>query len=147
MYLRIEQIGAKNWRDAILLSVAPNQEKFVEPNSESILEATFGEDLYPIGLYDHQDMVGFALYGFYDHVEQAIWLDRLMIDYHHQRKNYGTLFLPLIIERICKENRVKRIYLSIVPQNLKVEKFYQMHGFKATGDTDELGEYIYALDV
>ncbi|WP_099222590.1 GNAT family N-acetyltransferase [Listeria costaricensis] len=147
MHLRIEQIGVKNWRNAIALSVAPYQKRFIEPNSESILEAKFEEGLYPVGLYDHQEMIGFALYGFYNRIEQTIWLDRFMIDYRHQGKKYGTLFLPLIVERICKEKTVKQIYLSIVPGNLKAEKFYQMYGFQTTGETDEFGEYIYTLDV
>ncbi|NLM66658.1 MAG: hypothetical protein GX180_05715 [Enterococcus sp.] len=41
MHYHLKPITKENWRQAVWLKVAPNQESFIEPNTLSLLEANY----------------------------------------------------------------------------------------------------------
>lgn len=46
----------------MLLELEENQKDFVASNAQSMLEAVYEKNLYTLGIYNNDDMVGFLLY-------------------------------------------------------------------------------------
>ena len=61
--ITFREISLDNLRDAVKLKVADSQANFVASNVESIAWSRYIPNLMPVGVYDGDTMVGFALYG------------------------------------------------------------------------------------
>ncbi|MGL9749393.1 GNAT family N-acetyltransferase [Enterococcus sp. DIV0170] len=148
MNLIIKDIDETNWRAVVALSVAKNQEEFIESNGQSLLEAAYDVSLNwrPLALYDENQLVGFSMIG--AKRDESMWLDRLMIDARFQRNGYGGLFIPLLIDYMKAHYLIKRIYLSVHEENKKIIPYYQRFGFIDSNQYDpENGERIMYLEV
>ena len=121
MNLIIKDIDETNWRAVVALSVAKNQEDFIESNGQSLLEAAYDVSLNwrPLALYDENQLVGFSMIG--AKRDESMWLDRLMIDARFQGNGYGGLFIPLLIDYMKAHYLIKRIYLSVHEENKKIK--------------------------
>lgn len=148
MNLIIKDIDETNWRAVVALSVAKNQEEFIESNGQSLLEAAYDVSLNwrPLALYDENQLVGFSMIG--AKRDESMWLDRLMIDECFQGNGYGGLFIPLLIDYMKAHYLIKRIYLSVHEENKKIIPYYQRFGFIDSQQYDpENGERIMYLDI
>lgn len=105
MHYHLKPITKENWRQAIGLKVAPNQESFIEPNTLSLLEPNDERDYQwvPLGLYVDQQMVGFAMIGAHDFEKQTIWLDCFMIDANYQGKGYERQFFKIVLNYLLEK--------------------------------------------
>lgn len=112
MGLVIKDVNESNWREIVALSVSKEQEAFIETNGQSLLEAAYDVSLQwrPLALYDDGQLVGFSMVGAKQ--GKAMWLDRLMIGAQFQGKNYGTLFIPLLIDFMKKQYEIERIFFE-----------------------------------
>lgn len=148
MGLVIKDVNESNWREIIALSVSKEQEAFIETNGQSLLEAAYDVSLQwrPLALYDDGQLVGFSMIGAKQ--DKSMWLDRLMIDAQFQGKNYGTLFIPLLIDFMKEQYEIKRIYLSVHEENERTIPYYQRFGFVDSQEYDpENGELVMYLDL
>ncbi|MBC1433894.1 GNAT family N-acetyltransferase [Listeria rocourtiae] len=141
MSLRIEHVDQSNWYHIINLKVHPSQENFIESNACSIVESQYTAGWYPVGLYSNDVLVGFAMYGC--HEQDAIWLDRFMIDKRYQGHGLGHQFLVYLLERIKIQFKIRKILLSFTPENKYARSFYERHGFSNTNEVDLKGELIF----
>lgn len=147
MNLIIKAIGRDNRENALKLKVAEGQEGFIEDVAECLSEADRGESWRPVGIYDGDTLVGFAMYGFFKEYKPAgrVWMDRLLIDAGYQGKGYGTEAMKLLISRLSKEYGCSEIYLSVVEGNETAARLYERFGFKYTGEKDTHGEDVMVL--
>lgn len=58
------EIDKSNYWDCMMLTTDDCQESFVAENKQSLVEATYEDGLYTLGIYYEDTMVGFVLYDF-----------------------------------------------------------------------------------
>ncbi|HEL3623408.1 TPA: GNAT family N-acetyltransferase, partial [Clostridioides difficile] len=85
--LNVRIADINNWHDLVSLSVDKSQLDYIESNALSIAESKFITAWVPVGIYDENSLIGFAMYGRLE--DDRVWLDRFMIDSKYQGKGYG----------------------------------------------------------
>jgi diamine N-acetyltransferase len=133
MNLIIKPISKENWEDAIQLKVMEEQKHFMASNLYSIAEVQFLEQFQAYGIYDGDQMAGFAMYGI-DQDDNNYWIYRLMVDKSYQGRGIGAAAVKLIIEEIKRMNteRIPYIMIGYHPKNEGARKIYKKAGFVET---------------
>jgi diamine N-acetyltransferase len=143
----LRPIDESNYRDVLQLSVAPDQERFVASNLQSLADAYVWRDAAePHAVYADDELVGFVL--LYpltdgppayplpaDATLRGYIIVRLMIDARFQGRGYGRQALDAIVE-IVRKRGLPTIRLSVLPDNDQASEFYRRNGFAATGETE-----------
>ncbi len=146
MELHFEPVTGQNREAVLALRTAPGQEGFIETVDQCLDEAASRKCWRPVGIYDGPLLVGFSMYGKFP-LEGfpfgRVWLDRLLIDARYQGRGYGKAALSGLTERLRREYRCKKIYLSVIPGNGRAQKLYTDFGFRSTGKFDPHGEEIF----
>lgn len=147
MRLHLEPVTEQNRKHILKLHTAKGQEGFIETVGQCLSEADERSDWRPVGIYDGDLLVGFAMYGYFHEYEPEgrVWMDRLLIDKSHQHKGYGTRAMEMLLERICGEYVCHEVYLSVIPGNHVASNMYQRFGFHFTGEKDVHGEDVMRL--
>jgi len=138
----LKPITRDNWLTCIKLHVSADQVNFVAPNALSLAEARFNPECSTLGLFDGEQMVGFAMYG-YDGKEDAYWIIRLMVAQDLQGKGYGKAAMLRLIAML-RATGVKRLRISYSPLNEVARRLYTGVGFRITGeiiDDEEVAEF------
>ncbi|MDU2159105.1 GNAT family N-acetyltransferase, partial [Clostridium sp.] len=119
MKLVIKEINDKNYNEALRLKVKKGQEDFIETVEECLNEAKQISLWRPVGIYNYNQIIGFAMYGLWENegADGRVWLDRFMIENEFQGRGYGSESLKLILNRIYNEYNRNEIYLSIYENN------------------------------
>ncbi|MDB1945543.1 MULTISPECIES: GNAT family N-acetyltransferase [Clostridium] len=149
MKLVIKEINDKNYNEALRLKVKKGQEDFIETVEECLNEAKQISLWRPVGIYNYNQIIGFAMYGLWENegADGRVWLDRFMIENEFQGRGYGSESLKLILNRIYNEYNRNEIYLSIYETNDLAIKMYEKIGFQFNGELDINGEKIMKLEV
>lgn len=144
MNLYFKPITSENRTQIEKLQILPEQNGFVESVHDCLDEASKRECWRPVGIYDGDTLVGFAMYGFFWQYYPfgRVWLDRLLIDYRYQKMGYGRAALSGLLERLHREYRRKKVYLSVVDGNNNAIHLYQEMGFRFNGELDIHGEKV-----
>lgn len=130
----IRPVTEWNRREVLTLQLAGGQESFIEKNAESLAEADKDQAWRPVAIYAKGRIIGFAMYGRFGNQDKRVWLDRLMIDERYQNRGYGKKAVRALIERLKREYRSDRIYLSVYPDNDKARRLYEDLGFDRNGE-------------
>ena len=129
----LRDVTRENWKECARLKVADEQAAFVAPNLWSLAESRFETHCVPQGIYDGEEMVGFAMYG----VEEGTgWLIRLMVDRTHQGRGAGRAATLEVIRRLGTDPAVQRIRLGCVETNEGAAGLYRSLGFVDTGERE-----------
>lgn len=149
MKLAIKEVNDKNNNEVLKLKVKKSQEGFIETVEECLNEAKQISLWRPVGIYNYNELIGFAMYGLWENegADGRVWLDRFMIGDEFQGKGYGSESLKLILSRIHNQYKRNEIYLSIYENNDLAIKMYEKIGFKFNGELDINGEKIMKLEV
>jgi diamine N-acetyltransferase len=143
--ISLRPIDSSNYREAIELSVAPDQQQFVASNVQSLADAyAWREAAEPFAIYSDDEMVGFALLfpladGGDDNsipepgTERGYILVRLMIDNRFQGHGHGRAALDAIVA-LVRDRGLPTVRLSVVPENEQALEFYRRNGFVETGE-------------
>ena len=138
----IRPVTKENWQTLIDLKVREDQTKFVASNLYSIAQAQFGDeyqghwDLFPFGIYDGDEPVGFLMYAFnFEHPREQAYVQRLMVDEKFQGKGYGKFAMQKALEIFQADERIKNVAISYEPDNDGARKLYASLGFVETGET------------
>ena len=132
--IHFKLVSDENRKEIEGLTVFSEQAGFIESVSECLQEADELELWRPVGIYNNDALIGFAMYGYFpEPVPGQLWLDRLLIDKKYQGKGYGKQHT---------EYRSDVVYLSVYKNNPHAIKLYQQIGFKFNGKYDSKGENI-----
>ena len=98
--LHFKSVNAENRREVEGLTVFSEQAGFIESVSECLREADELELWRPVGIYDSDTLIGFAMYGYFpEPAPGQLWLDRLLIDKRYQGKGYGKQAVLSLLDR------------------------------------------------
>ena len=128
MNINFREIDKTNYNTCFMLTVGEHQKDYVASNAFSLVQATYEEGLYPLGIYDGDEMVGFLLYD-YDEELEGWSFSRFMIDINHQNKGYGTIALRKFLEFFHNKFPNEKIYTSVEIDNEIAIKLYEGFGF------------------
>ena len=141
--LHFKSVNAENRREVEGLTVFSEQAGFIESVSECLREADELELWRPVGIYDSDTLIGFAMYGYFpEPAPGQLWLDRLLIDKRYQGKRYGRQAVFALLGRLQTEYKCDKVYLSVYKDNSHAIHLYQQIGFRFNGTYDTKGEHI-----
>jgi len=132
--ISLREVTAENWYDCCHLSIAEEQEGFVEPNSVSIAQSKYEPTLRLRAIYLGQDLVGFAMYNTETEELGGHWIYRLMIDKRYQRRGIAKRAMRLIIDEIATSLNCRRLVVGYKPDNTAADALYSSLGFEDRGD-------------
>jgi diamine N-acetyltransferase len=146
--ISLRPVDSSNYRECIDLRVAPDQERFVASNVQSLAEAyVWREGAEPYAVYSDDEMIGFALLFPLGAEEpdgsvppadtvRGFIIVRLMVDSCFQGHGHGRAALEAIVELI-RGRGLSTIRLSVVADNKQALGFYRRNGFVETGEIRE----------
>ena len=138
--ISLRAVDQSNYRECIDLTVAPDQERFVASNLQSLADAyVYRDGAEPYAVYSEDEMIGFVLLYPLDE-RRGFIIVRLMIDRRFQGRGYGRGALEAIIE-LLRGRGLSLVRLSVVPANQQALEFYRRNGFVETGELEE-GELV-----
>ena len=135
MDIELQELTARNWRQAARLEVKPEQQDFVAPNVWSMAEAHFGLPglphlrLFPLAIAHGEEVVGFVMYNAAPENDR-FFIMRLMIGAAHQRRGLGRAALQVLVERFAAHPQAKEVAVSYEPRNVAAGRLYASLGFE-----------------
>ncbi|MGB0387350.1 MAG: GNAT family N-acetyltransferase [Ardenticatenaceae bacterium] len=150
--ITLQPVSRDNWRQALKLSLFPEQQHFVAdvtpPVAIALAKAYIQpghKNVAPFAIYAGDRMVGFFNLHYTAESVDDYWIFHFFIDKDHQRQGYGQAALSKLIERIrTKHPHCERIRLTVNPNNHAAQAFYRKMGFVSDGQL-AYGEPIYTL--
>lgn len=154
--IRVAEVTRANWRAALTLGVAPEQQRFIADYAPIAALALAKAYIRPGGLvwtpyafYAHDIpaaettpdavadgvMVGFVMLAYQPESAVIYWLFHFFIDERYQRRGYGALALAQMLALVRAHHPPCRaIQLTVHPENLSAQRLYTRAGFRATGE-------------
>ena len=141
----LREITAETLRPILKLSVTPEQESFVAPNSVSIAEAHFANHAWFRGIYADDTAVGFVMLSLQpDKPHYYLW--RFMLDHRYQRLGFGRRAMKQVIDFVRQQPRAGALILSYVRAEGGPGDFYAGLGFFDTNEEHD-GEWVMRLEL
>lgn len=141
--LHFKPVDHKNRKEVESLQIFPAQAGWIETTSDCMQEADELNQWRPVGIYDGDLLIGFAMYGFFPEPSPGrLWLDRLLIDKKYQGKGYGKQAAIALLDRLHSEYTSNKVYLSVYENNFNAIQLYQQVGFRFNGEYDTKGEHM-----
>jgi diamine N-acetyltransferase len=128
--LSLRELTPENWEQVVALSVAAEQQDFVDMNLYALAESkvmAWGE---PVAIYAGEEPVGMMVYG--EAGEGRCLIHHVIVDRRHQGAGYGRAALGEAIRRLRARTGCTVIELSYWPGNPAV-RLYERLGFRYTG--------------
>lgn len=152
--LTIREVTRENWRDALRLTVHPEQQRFIADIVPIAAIALAKAYIRPGGLlwlpyvfYAGTKIIGFTMLAYEPDSSNNYWIFHFFIDKNYQGRGYGKQALQLFIEFLTQlHTSCCSIRLTVHPENVQAQRLYTGIGFHPTGDTVE-GEPLYQLKV
>ena len=143
MNINFKEIDKSNYNICINLKVGDHQKDYVASNAISLVQAFYEGELYPIGIYNDEEMVGFILYD-YDKELDGWSFSRFMIDINHQNKGYGSKALEKFLEFFHNKYEEENLYTSVEIDNEVAMKLYEKYGFNKKDSFEyKIGNTVY----
>jgi diamine N-acetyltransferase len=148
----VHRVTRANWRDALLLTVRPDQQRFIAgyaPIAAIILSKAYvgaeGMRWEPCAFISEGEMVGLAALAAEPRHTHLRWLFHFFIDERFQGRGYGKAALAALIAWVKKHYPTcQYLALTVHPENHVAQQLYTGIGFTPTGD-EHGGEPIYRL--
>lgn len=154
--ISVEEVTRANWREALTLAVAPEQQRFVAgvaPIAALGLAKAYirsgGLVWTPSACIAHEtdarQMVGFAMLATAPEPADDVYLLHFFIDQRFQGRGYGAEALRSLITLAQTTYPQRRaIALTVHPENARAQRMYVSAGFRPTGEVVD-GEPAYRL--
>lgn len=141
--MKFKKIDQSNYMECLLLQVDESQKHYVADNARSLVEAFFEKNIYTLGIYEQDEMVGFVLYDL-DETLNGWSMSRFMIGKQYQGKGYGKKAVIEFLEYFKKKHNADKIYISVSLDNLVARKMYSNIGFIEIKEIEyEFDHHIY----
>lgn len=151
--LSLQEVTQENWREAVSLTVKPEQHHFVVGMDAPIVLIALAKAYIrpnrliwsPYIFYEETTMIGFAVLAYDQASVDNYFLCHFFIDYRYQGRGYGKAALNLFIQ-FLKENysHCRLLRLTVHPENIIAQRLYETAGFQYTGEQSD-GEPVYVL--
>ena len=129
MNIEFKVIDRTNYNECIELKTSEEQKRFVASNIFSLVQSAYEPNLYPLGVYKNNKMVGFILYDFDDEING--WsMSRFMIDEKFQNQGIGKVAIEKFIGFFIEKYGHVELYTSAEVDNNIAIDIYQKNGFK-----------------
>ncbi len=150
--ISLRPVTEDNWREALSLTVRPDQQRFVaqyQPVVAIALAKAYvrlgGATWIPYAAYEAASMVGFAQLAYWPDAPEQCWIFHFFIDQRYQGRGYGKATLAHLIELVEREYAAcKALLLVVHPDNERAQHLYLGAGFRLTGAV-RYGEPVYEL--
>ncbi len=144
MQISINIVSVENLQAVLDLRVAPDQISYIESTAQCLQEAEECSFYVPVALYADDELVGFAMYGFFPDEQESgrVWLDRFLIDAQHQGRGLGRIMLSALLDLLTEQFGPSNIYLSLYDDNQGALRLYEKFGFRFNGELDLNGEKV-----
>lgn len=150
----LREISRENWREALQLSVHPDQQRFVADYQPIVMIGLAKAYVSPLGLtwlpyaiYDRHEMIGFVELALDADSTDDYWMYHFFIDQRYQSRGLGKKALSAIIEHVERNYPACRsINLTIHPENHLAQQLYKAAGFIPTRD-EAFGEPLFRLQI
>lgn len=126
----IKPLTRFNWEQATQLQLHDYQEDFLPSVLFSLAQSKF-ENLFPYGIFEGEQMVGFLMYGEFDAI---CWISRFMIDKRYQEQGIGKTALRHLMDILRGLPKCKEIRTSFSRKNALAEYFFRSQGFEPMGE-------------
>ena len=148
----IHRVTRANWRDTLLLTVRPDQQRFIAgyaPIAAIILSKAYvgaeGMRWEPYAFSVGGALVGMAALASEPERPALVWLYHFFIDERYQGQGYGREALAALISRVkSRQPPCQSLLLTVHPENSMAQRLYTDMGFAPTGEARE-GEPVYRL--
>lgn len=141
----LELVSVSNVRDVCSLRVAPDQERFVSSNAESLAEAYVIEEAVPRALRVDDVLVGFVM--LYDSPGPSLDIWRLMIDAEHQGRGWGRAAVLAVVDYARGRPQTQALTVGAEAGEGGPAGFYERLGFQPTGEVRHDTEIRYELPI
>ena len=150
--ISLREISRENWRDALTLTVRPDQQRFVADYTPIVLiglakayVGSLGLTWLPYAIYADEMMIGFVELAYKPDTHDQYWMYHFFIDERKQGKGLGKLALQAFIEQVkIQFPNCQCINLTVHPENVSAQHLYLRAGFIPTGENFQ-GEPLYRL--
>lgn len=121
--MEFRKIDRSNYWECMELTVDDSQKDFVADNKQSLVEAAYEENLYTLGIYCQDTMVGFILYDYDDQIPG--WsMSRFMIGKQYQGKGYGKQAALEFLDDFHRSHSDDPLFISVSLENTVARKMY-----------------------
>lgn len=110
--IKFRDIDKSNYNECISLRIGEHQKNYVASNMYSLVQASYEDGLYPLGIFNEDEMIGFLLYD-YDEELNGWSFSRFMIDIKYQNKGFGRKALEKFLEYFQSKFPNKSLYTSV----------------------------------
>jgi diamine N-acetyltransferase len=150
--MTVHRVTRANWRDTLLLTVRPDQQRFIAcyaPIATIILSKAYvgaeGMRWEPYAFVSEGEMVGLAALATEPRRADLRWLFHFFIDERFQGRGYGRAALAALISWVREHHPgCQSLLLTVHPENHVAQRLYTGMGFAPTGD-ERGGESVYRL--
>ncbi len=148
----LRDITRENWREALQLSVRPDQQRFVADYAPIVLIGLAKAYVRPLGLvwmpyaiYAGHEMVGFLELAMDRSTSDQYWLYHFFIDQRYQGQGIGKKALAAFIEDVERSYpQCRCINLNVQDDNIAAQRLYTSAGFVRTKE-ESYGEPLFRL--
>jgi diamine N-acetyltransferase len=148
----IHRVTRANWRDALRLTVRPDQQRFIAeyaPVAAIMLSKAYvralGMTWEPCVLVAEGKLVGMAALAAEARRADVRWLFHFFIDERSQGRGYGRESLTALISWVKERHPgCRSLQLTVHPENDAARRLYAIAGFQPAGDELD-GEPVYRL--
>lgn len=136
--IRLTDITEENWMDIARLSVADDQQAFLD-NPVGILARGYvyrASNARVFGIADDETIVGVALVRNLDEEPACYDLQQFMIDRRFQQKGYGDQALLLILAQLRQEAKYSCVEVCVHRADSPALRMYAKARFEDTGYID-----------
>ena len=152
--ITLRELARENWREALQLSVHPDQQRFVADYAPIVLIGLAKAYVRPLGLvwlpyaiYAGHEMVGFVELALEPDSTDEYWMYHFFIDARYQGQGYGKLALAAFIEHVERNYpEARSINLTLHPENAVAHRLYTAAGFART-KYETYGEPLFRLQL
>ena len=149
----LHEVTDENRQAVLAVRIPPEQERFVGTVAGALMDAQEvpeGKPWYR-AIYADDEPVGFVMISWNATPEPPriigpwfLW--KILVDERHQHKGYGREVIGLVAD-IVRAQGGAELLTSCLQGDGGPEPFYRRIGFRPTGELDEKGEIILALDL
>lgn len=129
----IAEVNDDNWYSCCELTLAHEQQSYMEPNAVSIAQSKFETSLRPYAICADGQTVGFLMFNSVPEELDGYWIYRIMVDQAYQGQGIGKAATKLMLTEMADSFGAKKVIVGYQPENAGAHQLYKSLGFEDHG--------------